>query len=161
MGYEKLAREVYEIRGFDFTFCCAINSMYNLELGESLAQRLEGLIDFRAGIEKFQKKVGFRKWRGKIKGVDGAYIGISEVRNYLTRVSLVYRESDREKINDIRAVLKGVQTRNIGKKTLLDYAVEMIKKEKPEKKHEEESEKKDKKLEDLKPLPQCGIYSSD
>ena len=144
---EKLVREVYEVRGFDFAHCCGINSMYNLELGESIMQRLFGLVDFELTVYRTKRKPGFKKWNGKIKGLEGAYLNVSEVSGYLTRVSLVYKESDAEIVKDIKAVLGGIKTRTLGKKTLLDCFAE--------------SSKNEENHVNVKKLPSCGRYSSD
>ena len=123
--------------------------MYNLELGESIMQRLFQLVDFQLKVYREKRKPGFKKWHGKIKCLEGAYLNISEVSGYLTRVSLVYRESDRESVRDIKAVLNGIRTRTIGKKTLLDCVADLSKKDKSEGKPIE-----------VNKLPPCTRYSS-
>ncbi len=146
-------REVYEIRGYDFALCCAINSMYDLEFGENLTQRLSGLVDLGVKIDRVEKrpdkKVRIKKWKGKIKGLDEGYVTISEVKGYLTRVCLDFRPQDADEMPEIRAILRGISVRAHGKRTLAECRIDL-----------------ETKLEDKKPvnngyLGSCGIYSSD
>jgi hypothetical protein len=156
---EKLVREVYEVRGFDFTHCCGINSMYNLELGESVMQRLFGMVEFEPPIYRAERKPSFKKWHGRIRGIEGAYLNVSEVSGYLTRVSLVYRESDTDAVQDIKTILGGIKTRTGKKKTLLDCVVDRSKNITDERKEDDVKSSEEKPI-DINKLPSCAIYSS-
>jgi hypothetical protein len=147
-------REVYEIRGYDFALCCGINSMYDLEFGNNLVQRLSGLVNLEIKIDKGDKPLNkktdariksrtrLRKWKGNVYGLEDVHVTISEVRNYLTRVSLDFKNEDSNKLEEVRAILSGIR---IGKKSFLDFR----------KKHEEV------KPEISRDLGRCGMYSSD
>ena len=147
-------REVYEIRGYDFALCCGVNSMYDLEFGDNLIQRLSGIVNLDLKIDKKDKplykrtdarikpRARLRKWRGNVSGLENVYVTVSEVRNYLTRVSLDFKNEDSDKLGEVRAVLGGIR---IGKKSFLDFR----------KKHEKI------KPEISRGLGRCGMYSSD